>query len=177
MQSLQNHVYSPFCERLEATEWSLSTCSTVPWCFIYSPNEVYITMPILCQVRCASTFCIFRSLFPLPPHPTPDTALLVVPDSLGPVSAEKSCLNGVGISSGVYGPCWFKPFTCWVVLRKQKYLHFSNLEKAEVVKRHAGGRQGLLTLKHRETHGCVVITVATDALVLKHQAISIHNAD
>ena len=34
-----------------------------------------------------------------------------------------------------------------------------------------------LTLKHRETHGCVVNTVATDALVLKHQAISIHNAD
>ena len=34
-----------------------------------------------------------------------------------------------------------------------------------------------LTLKHRETHGCVVSTVATDAPVLKHQAISIHNAD
>ena len=34
-----------------------------------------------------------------------------------------------------------------------------------------------LTLKHRETHGCVVSTVATDALVIKHQAISIHNAD
>ena len=43
----------------------------------------------------------------------------------------------------------------------------------------ADGFQGtpLLTLKHRETHGCVVSTVATDALVLKHQAISIHNAD
>ena len=35
----------------------------------------------------------------------------------------------------------------------------------------------VLTLKHRETHGCVVSTVATDALVLKHQAISSHNAD
>ena len=34
-----------------------------------------------------------------------------------------------------------------------------------------------LTLKHWETHGCVVSTVATDALVLKLQAISIHNAD
>ena len=34
-----------------------------------------------------------------------------------------------------------------------------------------------LTLKYRETHGCVVSIVATDALVLKHQAISIHNAD
>ena len=34
-----------------------------------------------------------------------------------------------------------------------------------------------LTPKHRETHGCVVSTVATDALVLMHQAISIHNAD
>ena len=34
-----------------------------------------------------------------------------------------------------------------------------------------------LTLKHRETHGCVVSTVATDALVLKHQAISILSTD
>ena len=34
-----------------------------------------------------------------------------------------------------------------------------------------------LTSKHGETHGCIVSTVATDALVLKHQAISIHNAD
>ena len=34
-----------------------------------------------------------------------------------------------------------------------------------------------LTLKLRETHGCVVSTVATDALVLKHEAISIHNAE
>ena len=36
---------------------------------------------------------------------------------------------------------------------------------------------GRLTLKRRETHRCVVSTVATDALVLKHQAISIYNAD
>ena len=34
-----------------------------------------------------------------------------------------------------------------------------------------------LTLKHRETHGCVVSTVVTDALVLKHQVISMHNPD
>ena len=32
-------------------------------------------------------------------------------------------------------------------------------------------------VKHQERHGCVVSTVATDALVLKHQAIIIHNAD
>ena len=37
--------------------------------------------------------------------------------------------------------------------------------------------KGLLTLKRPEIHGYVVSTVATDALVLKHQAISIHNAD
>ena len=36
---------------------------------------------------------------------------------------------------------------------------------------------GVLTPKQRERHGCVVSTVATDALMLKHQAISIHNAD
>ena len=29
----------------------------------------------------------------------------------------------------------------------------------------------ILTLKHRETHGCVVNTVATDALVLKHGSL------
>ena len=34
-----------------------------------------------------------------------------------------------------------------------------------------------LTPKHQETHRCIASTVATDALVLKHQATSIHNAD
>ena len=34
-----------------------------------------------------------------------------------------------------------------------------------------------LTFKHRETHGCIFSTVATDALVLKHQAISILSTD
>ena len=38
-------------------------------------------------------------------------------------------------------------------------------------------RYAPLTLKHRETHGCVVSIVDTDGLVLKHQTISIHNAD
>ena len=33
---------------------------------------------------------------------------------------------------------------------------------------------GFLTLKQQETQGCVVSTVATDVLVLKHQAISTH---
>ena len=35
----------------------------------------------------------------------------------------------------------------------------------------------LLTHKELETHGYALSTVATDALVLKHQAISIHSAD
>ena len=35
----------------------------------------------------------------------------------------------------------------------------------------------LLSLKHHETHECVLSIVATDALVLKHQAISINNDD
>ena len=34
-----------------------------------------------------------------------------------------------------------------------------------------------LTHKQLETHGCVFSSVAADALVLKHQAISIHSAD
>ena len=37
--------------------------------------------------------------------------------------------------------------------------------------------RGYLTLKYRETHGCVVSTVAIDALVLKHQVISVLSAD
>ena len=35
----------------------------------------------------------------------------------------------------------------------------------------------ILTHKHLETHGCVFWNVATDALVIKHQAVSIHSAD
>ena len=34
-----------------------------------------------------------------------------------------------------------------------------------------------LTIKQVETYGCILSTVATDVLVLKHQAISSHNAD
>ena len=34
-----------------------------------------------------------------------------------------------------------------------------------------------LTHKQMKMHGCVLSTVATDALVLKHQAISIHIVD
>ena len=34
-----------------------------------------------------------------------------------------------------------------------------------------------VTLKRWETHECVPSTVATDAPVLKHQAIIIHSAD
>ena len=33
------------------------------------------------------------------------------------------------------------------------------------------------THKELDMHGCVLSTVSTDALVLKHQATSIHNAD
>ena len=39
------------------------------------------------------------------------------------------------------------------------------------------GRYPILTHKQLETHGCILRAVATDALVLKHQAISIHGAD
>ena len=35
----------------------------------------------------------------------------------------------------------------------------------------------LLTHKQLEMHRCILSTIATDALVLKHQAISIHSAD
>ena len=34
-----------------------------------------------------------------------------------------------------------------------------------------------LTLRCLEVHGCILSNVATDALVLKYQAISIHSAD
>ena len=35
----------------------------------------------------------------------------------------------------------------------------------------------ILTHKQLETHGCILSTVATDALVLKHQAINTHSAN
>ena len=38
-------------------------------------------------------------------------------------------------------------------------------------------KQLCLTLKYWKTHECVLSTVATDVLVLKNQAISIHSAD
>ena len=34
-----------------------------------------------------------------------------------------------------------------------------------------------LTLKQLEMHGCILSNDTTDTLVLKHQAISTHNAD
>ena len=34
-----------------------------------------------------------------------------------------------------------------------------------------------LTYKQQETHDCVLNTVSTDTLVLKHEAINIHSAD
>ena len=37
--------------------------------------------------------------------------------------------------------------------------------------------QWYLTHKMLDMHGCILSTVATDALVLKHQAISIDNAE
>ena len=41
----------------------------------------------------------------------------------------------------------------------------------------AFGLDNGLTRKQLETHGCVHSTVATDALVLKQQAVSIHSVD
>ena len=37
--------------------------------------------------------------------------------------------------------------------------------------------KGCLTPQYLEMHGCMLSIVDTDALVLKHQAISIHSAD
>ena len=57
-----------------------------------------------------------------------------------------------------------------------KFSSLAALEVVEMTTSNAASDESL-TFKHQETHGCVVSTVATDALVLKHQAISIHNAD
>ena len=38
-------------------------------------------------------------------------------------------------------------------------------------------KRGSLTHEQLESHGCILSTVATDGLVLKHQAISMHSAD
>ena len=38
-------------------------------------------------------------------------------------------------------------------------------------------QRSILTHKQLEMNGCILSIMATDVLVLKHQAISIHNAD
>ena len=53
-----------------------------------------------------------------------------------------------------------------------------NLPPINLTKTHRQQRTSVdLTRKQLETHGHILSTVATDALVLKHQAISIHSAD
>ena len=83
---------------------------------------------------------------------------------------------------------WLDAFTKWSLMvhwgtklkRNIKILVFSfkqlHLKNSSKWQPFCSGLN-VLILKHREPHGCVVSTVATDALVLKHQAISIHNAD
>ena len=58
-----------------------------------------------------------------------------------------------------------------------KMLLEKRLKYEHLARRFRADKTFYLTPKHRETHGCVVSTVPTDALVLKHQAINIHNAD
>ena len=55
----------------------------------------------------------------------------------------------------------------------------SSLEKLITLFRHQWVKKNIhLTITHKqlEAHGCESITVATDALVLNHQAIAIHSA-
>ena len=52
-------------------------------------------------------------------------------------------------------------------LSSPNWLEFSQLAVLECA----------LTHKQLELHGCILSTVATDGLALKHQAISIHSAD
>ena len=69
--------------------------------------------------------------------------------------------------------CWPTSISPYGVTRPQRFLNkvFFYLSGALLLK-------VWLTLKHRETHGCVVSsTLATDALVLKHQTISILSTD
>ena len=35
----------------------------------------------------------------------------------------------------------------------------------------------IFTLQQLETHGCILIIMATDTMMLKHQALSIYSAD
>ena len=57
---------------------------------------------------------------------------------------------------------------CWVIFLQNDF-NFSLVEAFGVFVR--------LTHKQLEMYGCVLSTVVTDALVLKHQAISIYSAD
>ena len=77
-------------------------------------------------------------------------------------------------------PAGVKPLHSFVPLfaeTKTDFLTISFLTLENVLRNVAAIwlRFSVLTPKHRETHECVVSTVATEAL--KHQAISIHIAD
>ena len=63
----------------------------------------------------------------------------------------------------------FNENICILITILLKFVHARSIDKKSALIQ--------LTPKHRETHGCVVSTVATDALVLKHQAISILSTD
>ena len=68
-------------------------------------------------------------------------------------------------------------YRCWHSVKTYKKVDFTDLNELFDHKLTSSISMKWLTRKRRETHGCVVSTVATDAMVLKHQAISIHSAD
>ena len=114
------------------------------------------------------------------------------------MSADVLAIHGVGVSTFWVMHLWifylilFYILFCSDMVRcKQPKCEINDWKKAVGAEQNCSRTQvnpiflwvtwnlpvSYLTLKHWETHGCVVSTVATDALVLKHQAISIHNAD
>ena len=86
-------------------------------------------------------------------------------------------------------PCViFVPSTCIAALYPLKdkfftctldcpHMHEQTDRWSETSKTSATCLHWVLTDKHLEMHECILSTVATDALVLKHQAISIHSTD
>ena len=66
----------------------------------------------------------------------------------------------------------------WVFqVKKHSYMSYSIYTSYKFSEAELHVKNWWLTHEHLETHVCGISIMTTDALVLKHQAISIHNAN
>ena len=72
---------------------------------------------------------------------------------------------------------WFSVLTCICVTWPQSVKNWCQSIRGNLSSCWVSEQSPILTLEQLEMHECIFSTVATDVLVLKHQAISIHSVD